>query len=79
MKRSKKTIQQDLKKEDFEDKICRQISILYQERQLKIENEKKVFIARFISATKGKTVILKIDRNFLATITPPPPPNNFSI
>lgn len=70
MKRGKKTIQEDIKKkDDFEDKICKLISILYQERQLLIEGEKKVFIDRFISATQGKSVILKIDRDFLSTIS----------
>ena len=73
MKGRRKTIQEDLKKkEEFEDKICKLISTLYQERQILIEREKKVLYDRFISATQGKSVILVIDRDFLSTISTPP-------
>jgi len=49
--------------EDYYDRVFRFMAILYENRQLLIESEKKVFLDRFIKATQGKKIILKLDPN----------------
>ena len=76
MKAKVKTQNKVETREEFYDRVSRFMAILYENRQLKIEGEKKVFLYRLNKATKGKKIILEIDRKFLDTITSRPLPSS---